>query len=196
MRKLRWWMIGCAFLFSTSPSQATSLQGTFTINGKPAEGAIVYLESAQPTITQTAPTHIVMDQKNLAFVPTVLPVVRGAIVEFTNSDNVLHNVFSPSANAGKFDLGAYSQGEKRSVSLHELGEVLILCNIHMEMEARILVLPEPYFAVVEPDGGFQISEAPAGAYVLKIWRDRFLPYSRSVTIPANGEVTLLLQAEQ
>lgn len=196
MRKLFGGMLAGVLVLLASPSQATSLKGTLTISGKQAAGAIVYLESAEPTPSPATPVHVGMDQKNLAFVPGVLPVVRGTVVDFTNSDNVLHNVFSPSTIAEEFDLGAYSQGQKRSVTLNEVGEVLVLCNIHMEMEARILVFKDPYFAVVDSHGDFQIPEVLPGAYIVKIWRNRFLPYTRSLTVPAGGEETLLLQVEQ
>ena len=195
-RKQPWLIIVGVLVFLAGPSQATSLKGTLTIRGKHATGAIISLESAAPMFPSPTPVRVTMDQKNLAFVPEVLPVVRGTIVEFTNSDNVLHNVFSPSAIADEFDLGSYSQGQKRSVALHEVGEVLILCNIHMEMEARILVFKDPYFAVVDQHGGFQISDIPSGVYVVKIWRNHFLKDTRSVTIPADGEATLLLEVEE
>jgi signal transduction histidine kinase len=38
-------------------------------------------------------------------------------------------VFSPSRAAGAFDLGSYSRGQSRSVTMRERGEVLVLCNI-------------------------------------------------------------------
>jgi hypothetical protein len=93
-----------------------------------------------------------MDQKNLALVPGVLPVERGTTVEFTNSDGVQHNVFSPSEIAGKFDLRTKGPETRQSVTLNEPEEVLILSNIHMELEGHILVLKGPYFAVVAQDG--------------------------------------------
>ena len=156
----------------------------------------MYLESAENHAPQPTPAHAVMDQKNLNFVPRVLPVVRGTVITFTNGDNVLHNVFSPSAAAGKFDLGSYSQGEARSMTLNEPGDVLILCNIHMEMEGHILVLKDPYFAAVAPDGSFQIPEVPSGTYTLRIWHERLLSYRQPLDVPATGPLIVELRAEK
>ena len=89
-------------------------------------------------------------------------ITAGTTVEFTNSDDIQHNVFSPSAAAGKFDLGAYGPGAKRSVTLNEPGEVVVLCNIHMEMEARIVVVRDPYFALTAADGTYRIPAVPPG----------------------------------
>src|ERR1019366_32735 len=111
----------------------------------------VYLESSGAMPPAVSPARVVMDQKNLTFVPTVLPVVRGTVIEFTNSDDVQHNVFSPSAIAGKFNLGTYGPGAMRRIVLSEPGDVLVLCNIHMEMEAHILVLDGAYFSMVAQD---------------------------------------------
>ena len=188
-------MIG-VLLFRVLPSQAATLSGTLTITGTRAEGAIVYLESARNLVPRSTPARAVMNQKDLHFIPGVLPVVRGTVVVFTNSDDVLHNVFSPSVTAGKFDLGSYSQGEARSVTLNELGDVLILCNIHMEMEAHILVLKDPYFAVVAPDGSFQIPEVPSGTYTLRIWYERLLPYTQTLDIPATDTLTIALRVKR
>jgi len=184
------------FILSALPSYAVTVRGTLSIGGIQAEGAIVYLESAQSQVPRSIPTHAVIDQKDLTFIPRVLPVVRGTVVEFTNNDDVQHNVFTPSEVAGKFDLGTYSRGETQSVALNEVGEVLILCNIHMEMAAHILVLKDPYFAIVAQDGSYQIPGVPSGTYTLKVWHGQALSDTRPLDVPASGDLTLNLQLKK
>jgi plastocyanin len=179
-----------ALLLGAACGRAATLEGTATIQDRPAADAVVYLEAATPSPTPAAPTRVVMDQKNLAFTPRVLPVVRGTIVEFTNSDDVQHNVFSPSAIAGKFNLGTYGPGATRSVTLDQPGDVRVLCNIHMEMEAHILVLDGPYFSPVADDGSYRIRDVPAGTYTMKIWRAHWLPFTRTVEVPAGKSLTV------
>ncbi|HEY2124088.1 MAG TPA: hypothetical protein VGG94_01390, partial [Chthoniobacterales bacterium] len=66
--------------------------------------AVVYLEgSFSPA--KAMPTKQVA-QKNLAFVPALLPVQVGTKVEFPNLDSTYHNIFSYSP-AKRFDLGRY-----------------------------------------------------------------------------------------
>jgi plastocyanin len=159
------------------------------------EGAV---DASRPTVVVldplgvAAPLHpgarVVMDQKNLTFAPAVLPVVRGTAIEFSNSDDVQHNVFSPSATAGKFDLGTYGPGATRTVTLDQSGDVLILCNIHMEMEAHVLVLDTPFFATASPEGRYRITAVPAGGYVMRVWRGTWLPMRRTIEVPASGTV--------
>ena len=174
---------------------AATVDGTASVDGRPAINAVVYLERPGVAPTNPPPTagRVVMDQKNLSFRPEVLPVTRGTVIEFTNSDDVQHNVFSPSAIAGKFNLGTYGPGAIRTVNLDEVGDVRVLCNIHMEMEAHILVLAGPYFATVQ-DGSFQIPDVPAGTYTLKLWQEQWLPFTRSIEVPESGHLTVNVNA--
>ncbi len=59
---------------------------------------------AAPGAPASTPQKVVLDQRNLAFIPHVLAVRVGTTVEFPNNDKVFHNVFS--FRDGKtFDLG-------------------------------------------------------------------------------------------
>jgi plastocyanin len=187
-------LVGAALLvLSASSSHASTVAGTVTIDRAPAADAVVYLEGAVET--PPTPGHAVMDQKNLQFLPKLLPVARGTTVEFTNSDDIQHNVFSPSAIAGKFDLGAYGPGALRTVTLSDPGEVLVLCNIHMEMEARILVLRDPYFGLAAADGTYRIPAVPPGRYTAKVWHDGFLSDVRSVDVGGDGDGDVVLDLQ-
>ena len=174
---------------------AGTVSGTVMIGGAPARDTVVYLERGRPA-PAGPPRRVSMDQKDLAFVPGVLPVVRGTVIDFTNSDDVQHNVFTPSRVGGKFDLGTYSRGESRSVTLSEAGEVVVLCNIHMEMEARILVLDEPTFGQTRADGTFSIAGVEAGTYRLRLWRRGWLAHTEIVMVPEGDALTLDVRAER
>jgi plastocyanin len=185
-----------AWLFGVSSAHAATLEGSVSLDGQPAAGAVVYLEGPGVTAAAASAARVVMDQKNLAFVPHVLPVLRGTVIEFTNSDDVQHNVFSPSAVSGKFNLGTYGPGATRTLTLNEPGEVLVLCNIHMEMEAHILVLNEPYFSTVTANGSYRIADVPAGTYTVKIWHGHWLAQGQTVELPASGNRTVNIAARR
>ncbi|HSD09660.1 MAG TPA: plastocyanin/azurin family copper-binding protein [Candidatus Binatia bacterium] len=184
-----------AAALSAAPLHAGSIGGTATVDGSAAVGGVVALEGAPEKPAPSSAPRAVMDQKNLAFVPALLPVVAGTTVEFTNSDHVQHNVFSPSEVGGKFNLGTYGPGAARSVTFSKPGEVLVLCNIHMEMEARILVLKDPYFSPVGTDGRFEIRDVPAGTYALRLWRGGWLSFRRTVEVSEIGALTVEVVAE-
>src|SRR5260370_19424383 len=71
--------------------------------------AVVYLDGSFPTPT-SHPTKQVA-QKDLAFLPSLLPVQVGTRVEFPNLDDTYHSIFSYSP-VKRFDLGRYRPQER------------------------------------------------------------------------------------
>jgi len=132
--------------------------------------AVVYLEGNFPRPATPPVTQIV--QKDLAFIPSLLPVQVGTKIEFPNLDDTYHNIFSYSP-AKRFDLGRYRSDEKPVPSqLFDVGGLVTLrCDIHDHMRALILVLDTPHFVITAADGQFQLTGLPAGRYTLKAWID-------------------------
>ncbi len=171
-------------------AMAGDIVGTITVKGaRSAADAVVYIEKI-PGKTFPAPKEkALMDQKNMAFVPHVLPILAGTTVEFQNSDDVLHNVFTPDKCAGKFNLGSWPKGQKRPYTFKNPDCVaVILCNVHPEMEAYVVVLQNPYFAKTDKTGKFVIKDVPAGKYTLKVWHEKLKTKPQEVTVPAKGQV--------
>lgn len=148
--------------------------------------AVVYLEGPFP-IAPGATAQ--MAQKDLEFVPSLLPVALNTRVFFPNLDDTYHNVFSYS-KAKRFDLGRYLSDERPvpSVVFDTAGLVTLHCDIHEHMRALILVLDTPYFVVTAPDGSFRLAGLPAGHHVLKAWVDSRTTLVRPVDIPDGGDV--------
>ncbi len=177
-------------------SEAASLSGTVSFDEKPVEGAIVYLESVQPQLSPPRREPVVVEQRNLTFSPEVIPVVQGTTVKFVNSDNVYHGLFSPSPGVEKFNLGTYGHGEQRLMKFDTPGEVVILCNIHLEMEARVVVLKDPYFAVTTADGRYLVHDVPPGAYLLRVWRKHEQALAEPVELSLANDLALDLRLKQ
>src|SRR5436189_4433085 len=118
--------------------------------------AIVYLEGAFPN-PASLPTKQVA-QKDLTFVPALLPIRVGTRVEFPNLDDTYHNIFSYSP-AKRFDLGRYRPDEKPvpSVVFDTPGLVTLRCDIHEHMRGLILVLNTPYLGMTDGDGHYRLS---------------------------------------
>ena len=107
------------------------------------------------------------------FSPPVLPLLVGTTVEFLNSDPFEHNAFG--VGADEFDLGNWTKGAVRKHTFNKPGEVTLLCNVHPEMRAWVVVLKTPYFAVADEAGTFRIPNVPAGVWKLKVWNERLKP---------------------
>ena len=149
--------------------------------------AVVYLEGSFPKRNATAEKQMV--QRDLNFVPALLPVQTGTKVAFPNLDDTYHNIFSFSP-AKRFDLGRYRPDERPipSVVFDKPGLVTVRCDIHEHMRGLILVLDTPHFVLTDAEGRFRLSGLPAGHYKLKAWVSSQATLERPVEL--NGGSTL------
>jgi len=143
--------------------------------------AVVYLVGSFPK--PSSPPAKQVAQKDLTFVPSLLPVQVGTRVEFPNLDDTYHSIFSYSP-AKRFDLGRYRPEERPIPSevFDTPGLVTLRCDIHDHMRGLILVLDTPYFVVTAADGRFRLSRLPAGHYTLKAWIDSKTTRERPVQL--------------
>jgi plastocyanin len=143
--------------------------------------AVVYLEGsfAKPPPTAVAQ----MAQRDMTFVPLLLPVQVGTKVEFPNFDDTYHNIFSYSP-AKRFDLGRYRSDERPipSQRFDAPGLVVLRCDIHEHMRGLILVVDTPYFVITDADGRFRLGGLPAGRHTLKVWVDSRTTLERPVDL--------------
>jgi plastocyanin len=131
------------------------------------ENIVVFIEEIGGNDYPAPEEHGIMDQFNLTFVPHVLAVQKGTVIDFPNSDLVRHNVFSPPDCCKQFNLGTYDVGVVKQVTFDKSCDVPLLCNVHAEMSAFVVVLDNPYFVVTRRDGNFKIDNVPPGEYTLK-----------------------------
>jgi plastocyanin len=161
-----------ALIANRQPSAAGGrIEGTVKATGLASNAdAVVYVVQAEgPSTPPAKPAD--MDQRNMQFAPHVLPVVVGATVRFLNSDPTSHNVFSPDRE--KYDLGTWPQGQSKTHTFAACPKApcvyVQLCRIHPEMEAFVVVLQNPFFAVTGADGKFSIDNVPPASYSLAVW---------------------------
>lgn len=163
-------------------------KGTGTVAGKlkspflRRRPAVVYIENVPGRQFAPPAKNPVMDQKNLIFIPHLLPVLVGSTVDFPNNDTVRHNVFSPPKSAKPFNLGTYPAGEVKHVTFDKVGVVALLCNVHAEMSAYVVVLQNPYFALTDKDGAVTLGNVPAGEYTLTFWHEDLKSISKPIKV--------------
>jgi plastocyanin len=160
--------------------------GTVTVTdpgGSPAHAdVIVYVVGfAEPASTDKPAASIA--QKGRKFVPDLVAVTVGQSVSFPNGDSFLHNVFSQTT-ARKFDLGSFKKGESKEKSFPNPGVIDVYCNIHPEMAATILVLPNTRHTRTKSDGSFAIDGVPPGTWTV-------FAYARRVAKPVSARVTVV-----
>jgi plastocyanin len=156
---------------SGTPPMVMERYGIVTSKGVMATNpalAVVYLEGDFPRPATPATVQIV--QKDMAFVPALLPIQAGTHVKFPNHDKIYHNVYSYS-RVKRFDLGRYQPNEQPEPEqfFDVPGLVVLRCEIHEHMKGLILILDTPHFVVTDAEGRFKLNDLPPGHYVLKAW---------------------------
>ena len=147
--------------------------------------SVVYVEAIAGKTFPAPTNHPVMDQKGLVFSPHIMAVQQGTIVDFLNSDTVAHNVFWTAVGSDKkagHNLGTWPKGEKRSFTFDKAGVVPLLCNVHPDMAAYIVVSPTPYFAQTDDSGNYKIKDVPDGSYTVAVWHEGAKNRSKPVTV--------------
>lgn len=128
-----------------------------------------------------------LNQQNITFIPHVLAVPVGTAVEISNSDAILHNVHTRSRENRPFNRSQLAN-MKLSVTFTEPEVVTVSCDVHSQMSAFIVVVPNGFFAQADQNGGYEIADVPAGTYQLVGWHEKFGTVTTDITITA-GQAT-------
>ena len=191
-------------LYFPAQAFAGKISGTVKVKGlRSPANILVYLTKAPKVSVDLSQTKFMMDQRNLTFIPHILPIPVGATVHFPNNDKVDHNVFSLSRTK-KFNLGSFKPGESQTVLFDKPGIVELRCDLHAEMAAYIMVLKNPYFTVTDAKGRFEIpdtkyleqngmvgiADLPAGKYVIKTWHEKLKTGKKTIVVSKDGAVSV------
>lgn len=181
--------LACLFALPLQSAEVAASVGVSGVNGGDPTGAVLSLtplDPAQRDALKEAPVHATLVQKNKTFSPHVLVIPPGSTVDFPNHDPFFHNVFSL-FEGKRFDLGLYESGTSRSVKFDRTGVSYIFCNIHPQMNAIVISLDTPYYAIVGSSGEAKIANVQPGEYLMQVWaegltREQMDKLSRRVTI--------------
>ncbi len=183
MKKLS---IGIALLLTVGSVQVLAGNIVGKVKGRTGN-VVVWVEGVREfSVPSNRPS---FSQRGMVFFPDMLVIVAGQTVQMPNDDSVVHNVYSFSP-AKKFNLGIYPKGENKDVNFDKPGVVELFCSIHKQMKGKILIVPNPFYARIGSSESYRISSLPAGTYTLKLWSDTGIQKSRSVIVPAIGDVVI------
>ena len=157
--------------------------------------SVVYVDTISGKTFPASTQHPVIDQKGLVFQPHVTAVQVGTTVDFLNSDSVAHNVFWTSVGGNKklnHNLGTWPKGERKSFKFDTPGAIPILCNVHPEMSAYLVVVPTPYFATSDQAGNYKIENVPDGSYTVIAWHEGAKNGSKPVSVSGDTKADFTL----
>ena len=169
--------------------------GTVARGPQRLSNVVVYIERVERTFHPPKEAAI-MNQQNLTYVPHVLPILVGTTVDFVNSDGLLHNLHAFMRGETLFNIATPKFLKKKSIVFQKEGPVLLLCDVHREMSAYIMVLQNPFFALTNEEGDFTIKDVPPGSYTVKAWHENLKPQSQEVKLMEGQTVMIHFKLRQ
>jgi plastocyanin len=146
-------------IFHTEDQNGKSLKNVVILAGK--EGELI--KSSHRSIA-------IMDQIHKAFVPHVLTIVQGTPVDFPNSDQILHHIYSFS-KPKVFQTKLYSGKPDTPILFNKPGIEVLGCNIHDSMIGYIVISDTDYWGQSNKQGAIKIN-MPIIPSNIRIWHPR------------------------
>ena len=160
-----------------------------TVDGSLANVFVRLQGNVPQTPISTQP--VIIDQRGCVYAPRVVGVRAGQVLQIKNSDALMHNVHGLSGKDNSFNVGQPAAGmvyqwkaKNEEIMVH------LKCDIHNWMNAYIGVVTNPYFAVSDTMGTFQIDKVPPGTYTLQAWHERFGALTKTITVKAGAATTV------
>lgn len=130
------------------------------------------LPAIHPDYEKTAKDKVPLDISKCRFVPHAVAMRTSQKLCISNHDEVAHNAnLSPFANLLIPDRGDTGNRE-HEFSKPETLPIQVYCGIHVGMQGWILVREDPYFAVTDESGRFEIKNLPVGEWTFQLWHER------------------------
>jgi hypothetical protein len=132
---------------------------------------IVYLKNVTAGKAMDLPTpRRFLNQKNCRYEPHILLVPAQGSLTVKSSDPVLHTVHM--SGSADYNLPFVSAGQEISRPMTREGMVDLRCNAgHVWMNAEMMVATNPYYAVTDADGNFELTDVPPGQYEIAAWHE-------------------------
>jgi hypothetical protein len=111
-----------------------------------------------------------LNQKHCRYEPHILLVPQSAALSMKSSDHVLHTIHMD--GAASFNLPFPFVDQTVTRNMNTPGLVNLRCNGgHVWMNAEMMVVPHPYYAVTDESGNFELDGVPPGHYQLVAWHE-------------------------
>jgi len=111
-----------------------------------------------------------LNQKSCRYEPHVLLVAGNGTVRLRSSDPILHTVHM--SGASDYNLPFPFANQSITRTMNRQGLVDLRCNAgHVWMNAEMMVVSHPYYAVTDEDGNFRLTNVPPGDYEIEAWHE-------------------------
>jgi len=111
-----------------------------------------------------------LDQKHCRYIPHILLVPEKGSLDMMSSDATLHTIHMD--GAASFNLPFPFVERPTSRAMPTAGLVHLRCNGgHVWMNAEMMVVTHPYYAVTDETGRYEFTNVPPGTYQIVAWHE-------------------------
>jgi hypothetical protein len=153
--------------------------------------AVVYVKSGFTGSVPPPSQPALLDQSGCMYAPASVALQIGQPLLIRNSDALAHNVHLRPNQNQEINTAQPKQGMERTETFDKEEALMpVGCDIHPWMRSYVSVFAHPFFAISKADGSFEISNLPAGEYVIEAVHPRLQPASGKATLKDGGSFTL------
>jgi plastocyanin len=184
-------VVACLFVLLATRAPAAGLLVTVADGHGAVADAVVTVRGGNPPASAPAPAPVtrIIDQRHETFIPYVEIFRPGDQVVFRNSDRTRHHVYS-FAPAKSFEFVIAPGHSAPAVTLDQVGEIAVGCNIHDRMITHLYISDAAHIARTGADGQAAFPDLPPGDYTVQVWHPQLRPGreqpTQSVTLGAAG----------
>ena len=171
-------------------SPATTEETLVDTNGG-LENVVVFVSDGLQSATFPVPDEpAVMEQKGCQYKPHVLAMRAGQKLKVVNSDATTHNIHPMPNNNREWNVSQPQGVPVEQIFAREEVAISVKCNIHPWMRSYIAVVKNPYFAVTDKSGAFELKNLPPGTYTVQAWHEKLGSKTQKITVSAGATPTM------
>ncbi len=129
-----------------------------------------------------------IEQSDCDYFPHVQVIPTNTEVRIVNSDPILHNIHSYLGDETEFNIAQPVRDQVNTHVFTEAGFVYTECDVHSWMQAHVVAVDNPYYAVTDEEGRFSIDGVPPGTYTARTWHEFLGERTQEITV-TGGEDT-------
>lgn len=138
-------------------------------------------------------TDLAIDNKKCYFEPHVGIAYKGANFIIKNSDPILHNtnlgvMLQENMRQTAYNLALPNKDQVIKKPVRQKGLYHVKCDAHDWMKAYVYAADNPYVAITDASGNYEIKDLPPGKYKVRIWHEGFHEAMKDVEV-ASGKAS-------
>jgi plastocyanin len=156
-------------------------QTVVTGPGNALQYVVVYISAGEPpSPTPSEPARF--DQKGCMYVPHVLPVQAGQVLQIYTNDPFSHNIHPRPKKNPEWNRAQPAGAMPINTRYDNPEFIEVKCDIHAWMHGYFAVLNTSHYAVTDSNGNFSLKELPPGKYTVTSWQEQYGTQNQEVVV--------------